>query len=506
MHAFYVMEMDISEKLDHVGESILQKLEQFDDTRELIRRMLGESSRINTVPGVKIFLDLKNVSDDEEAKMSDVLQQLFEEVIHEDNDFKSSIPAESYVRLRGAIKKTFERFLSKGWKITGVIHECIQLHIECTNFTALAALIREQTHGLIEPQLTDLNEALTECIHEEMLCLETTIYKDEFWNVIDKSISCVEDVLKEHNIDMANQSDNAQLLGDDIRKHSLSLSAEKVGSDGSGSFEGDCNNKLETFLQLLKAELKSEFHTPNLLIQANFSTNVNHESNDSSIGNKVELPEENTQTIRSDHQSPKFDKKEKEIIKTFKDEDGEYVERVFKELSLKDIEQQQMGTLVKQEEHSSKEKIEIAGQVRKDISTAISSASTATDLKEVETEKIEITSQIRKDIPTAISSASTATDLKEVETEGDLHKNTLHAILNSLNAILVYCELASLTLIESDRSFLDKLYVKMEEVRSLVGAMFWTIEDFAYYMEDSLHNLALPRLVKKEWGREGGGN
>jgi hypothetical protein len=93
------------------------------------------------------------------------------------------------------------------------------------------------------------------------------------------SVSCVEDVLKEHNIDMATQSDNAQLVGDDIRKHSLSLSAEKVGSDGSGSCEGDCNNKLETFLQLLKAELKSEFHTPNLLIQANCSSNVNHESN-----------------------------------------------------------------------------------------------------------------------------------------------------------------------------------------------------------------------------------
>jgi hypothetical protein len=42
-----------------------------------------------------------------------------------------------------------------------------------------------------------------------------------------------------------------------------------------------------------------------------------------------------------------------------------------------------MGTLVKQEEHSSGERIEIAGQVRKDISTAISSASTATDLKDV---------------------------------------------------------------------------------------------------------------------------
>ncbi|XP_060559977.1 uncharacterized protein LOC132720018 [Ruditapes philippinarum] len=319
MHAFYMMEMDIREKLDHVEERILQRLEQFDDKWEFISKVLGEKedSRINTatnnglVPGVNIFLDLKNVNDEEEENMSDVLQQLFDEVIHEDKDFKSSIPADSYVRLRGAIEKTFKRFLSKGWRITRVKHECIQLHIECTNFTALAALFREQTQGLIDQQLTELNEALTECVSEKMLLLETTIYTDELWNVIDKAISCVEGVLKEHNIDMATQSDNAQLLGDDIRKHSLSLSAEKVGSDGSGSFEGDCNYKLETFLQLLKAELKSEFHTPNLLIQANCSTNVNHESNDSSIGNKVELPEENTQTIRSDHQSPKFDKKRK---------------------------------------------------------------------------------------------------------------------------------------------------------------------------------------------------
>jgi hypothetical protein len=141
--------------------------------------------------GVNIFLDLKNVSDEEEANMSDVLQQLFEEAILKDKGFKSRIPAGSYVTLRGAIEKTFKRFLSKGWRITRVKHECIQLHIECANFTALAALFREQTQGLIDQQLTELNEALTECVSEKMLLLETTIYTDELWNVIDKASKMV---------------------------------------------------------------------------------------------------------------------------------------------------------------------------------------------------------------------------------------------------------------------------------------------------------------------------
>jgi hypothetical protein len=141
--------------------------------------------------GLDIFLDLNNVSEDEETKMSIVLEQLFEEVINGDNDFRCSLPAESYVRLRGAVKRTFQLFLSKGWRITHTKHACIQLHIRCTNFRSLAALFREQIHGHLDHQLTYLNEALIDCFNGRDLRLETTIYKDEFWNVIDKSSKTV---------------------------------------------------------------------------------------------------------------------------------------------------------------------------------------------------------------------------------------------------------------------------------------------------------------------------
>jgi phage-related protein len=137
--------------------------------------------------GVSIFLDLKNVSNDEEAHMSDVLQQLFEEVMNQDNDFKSSIPLNSYGRLRAAVNKTFQLFLSKGWRIISAVHECIQLHITCSNFKSLAALFREHINGQINTNLSDLNEALTELVSGGKPCFQTIIYRDEFWNVLDKS-------------------------------------------------------------------------------------------------------------------------------------------------------------------------------------------------------------------------------------------------------------------------------------------------------------------------------
>jgi hypothetical protein len=139
------------------------------------------------ITGVDIFLDLKNVNDDEEEKMSDVLQKLFEEVINQDNDLKSSIPPNSYDRLRKAVNKTFQLFLSKGWRIISAKHECIRLHVRCSNFKSLAALFRDHINGQICNHLTYLNEEIAECVSGGKSYFQTIIYKDEFWNVLDKS-------------------------------------------------------------------------------------------------------------------------------------------------------------------------------------------------------------------------------------------------------------------------------------------------------------------------------
>ena len=136
--------------------------------------------------GVHIFLDLPNVGEDEEEKMSVVLEQLFDEVIKEDNNFKSSIPTDSYASLRKAVKKTFQLFLSKGWRIASVKQECIKLYIKCDSFKSLAALFREHINGQINEELAYLKDSLSESFGYEIE-LETTIYKDEFWNALEKS-------------------------------------------------------------------------------------------------------------------------------------------------------------------------------------------------------------------------------------------------------------------------------------------------------------------------------
>ncbi|XP_060561895.1 uncharacterized protein LOC132721591 [Ruditapes philippinarum] len=211
--------------------------------------------------------------------MSDVLQKLFEEVINHNNDLKSSIPPNLYARLRTAVNETFHLFVSKGWRIKSAKRKCIKLHIKCSNFKSLANLFREHTNGKIHNHLTDLNEALAECVNGEKSYIETIIYKGEFWNVLDKSISFVEIYLSVLNIDVAKQNDNVQPLHKD-RRATLSLTAQNVKSENNASFERDCNNELNTCLQLLKSELQSEFHAPHLSIQVNCSSNVNRETDD----------------------------------------------------------------------------------------------------------------------------------------------------------------------------------------------------------------------------------
>ncbi|XP_060559973.1 uncharacterized protein LOC132720014 [Ruditapes philippinarum] len=543
MRKFYLMEMEVREKLDHVEEILLEKFEKLDDKCELINNKLDQrgssgidSARNNVlVPGVNIFLDLKNVSNDEEAHMSDVLQQLFEEVMNQDNDFKSSIPLNSYGRLRAAVNKTFQLFLSKGWRIISAVHECIQLHIRCSNFKSLAALFREHINGQINTNLSDLNEALTELVSGGKPCFQTTIYRDEFWNVLDKSISSVDRFLSELNID------NVQPLNEG-RRFTLSFSARNAKSERSESFYEDCNNELHTCLQLLKTELESEFSTPHLSIQASCSTNVNREKDDTFTDDEVENLNGQGDIMKpiktGDVKISKLCKEEKKISYMVKEDEEKCHNTAIMRL-LEDIDSTKETQEKEKYNNEKKKKITEHGDLHDQ--TIFSPASTSTYSKEDRTDSIskyctagkEITYRIKdgeeKEYKTAIkrpfvkdihstkgaqekekhhnekkkkiteqgdwhdqtifSPASTSTYSKEnstasVETEGALHKNALHAILFSLDAISVYLELASLTLIERDRTLLDKLYLVMLEVTFFVGDIFTGIKDTAAVMDD----------------------
>ncbi|XP_053374043.1 uncharacterized protein LOC123530935 [Mercenaria mercenaria] len=284
MHTFYSMEMDIREKLEYVkdvDERVLQKVEKFD---ELFQRFDSKLEQIDNkldhetssmlhsarnnflLPGVEIFFDLKNLSQEEEERMSAVLEQLFEEVINEEDDFKSTIPADSYNKLREAVRKTFKLFLMKGWRITSARHECVKLHIRCLTFKSLAALFREHVQGHINEELRDLNFAISEIICGKDAQLETAIYKDEFWGVVERTISVVEDFLTDHGSDTKLVLKEKLQPYDDKKKHALSLTARNVTHEGPHAFE--CENELDACLRLLTTELGTEFNAPQVSVQA----------------------------------------------------------------------------------------------------------------------------------------------------------------------------------------------------------------------------------------------
>ncbi|XP_060602946.1 uncharacterized protein LOC132756014 [Ruditapes philippinarum] len=324
----------------------------------------GNDSVRNLVPEVVMSVDLKNVSDDEEEKMSHVLQQLFEEVIDQDNDFVSSIPPNSYVTLRAAVKKTFQLFHQKGWRITRVTHGCIHLQIQCSNFKSLTALFREHTNGEMDNHLTDLNEALTEYVSGGQSCLETTIYKDEFLNVLDESISSVDRYLSELNINFEKKNDNVQPLKEG-RRHTLSFTARKIRSERSESFEGDYNNEVSSCLQFLKTELESEFSGSNLLIQPHSDTHVNRKMDDTYTDDEVEKLDGQGNTMPTMSDDVKISKscteeKEKEISFKFKDEEKKYDKAAIKR-SLEEIDPTKEAHAKRK--YQSREKKEIAKQI-----------------------------------------------------------------------------------------------------------------------------------------------
>lgn len=115
--------------------------------------------------------------------MSTVLVELFEEAINQDEDFKSKLPTESYLKLREVVNKTVQLFLSRGWQIVQTKRKCVQLDIRCNSFASLAYLFRSYINGELEVAFIDLKGAVSKITAEDV-AIEPVIYKDEFWNVM----------------------------------------------------------------------------------------------------------------------------------------------------------------------------------------------------------------------------------------------------------------------------------------------------------------------------------
>lgn len=115
--------------------------------------------------------------------MSSVLVELFEEAINKDDDFKSKLPTELYLKLREVVNKTVQLFLSRGWQIVRTKRKCVQLDIRCDSFKSLADLVRSYINGELEVAFIDLKGAVSKITAEDV-AIEPVIYKDEFWNVM----------------------------------------------------------------------------------------------------------------------------------------------------------------------------------------------------------------------------------------------------------------------------------------------------------------------------------
>ncbi|XP_045170223.2 uncharacterized protein LOC123532728 [Mercenaria mercenaria] len=291
MHAFYSMERNIREKLDQmseVEEHILAKVEKFDqllekkvstidENLEKLNRQFEGKPRLTlnsfVFQDINCHIELKNVSHEKEASMSGVLVQLFEEAVNENEDFKSKLPADSFVKLREVVNRTVQMFLSKGWQIVETKQKCVQLSIRCQSFAAFSGLCRECIEGSLEAELEELKSAISEISDGEKVELETVIYKDEFWNVIDKTLSALEIYRSENDENRVEYTEDVQKTdaAADV-PHSVLISARKESAAKLLISNNGCEAEdLHTCLKSMEKEIANEFDAPDVFVKACFT-------------------------------------------------------------------------------------------------------------------------------------------------------------------------------------------------------------------------------------------
>ncbi|XP_053373243.1 uncharacterized protein LOC128546159 isoform X2 [Mercenaria mercenaria] len=206
MHIFYSMERDIREKLDTISDAesrLLEAAERIEhklDSSVVMRADPNYSSSVR-LPAVDFYIDIKNIGAEKEARLSEILVELFEATLEGNEDLSTlltTLPPECFQQLRETVNETFKIFLSRGWEISKVKHENVLLKIQCRTISAVVALFRDFAEGRLLPVLENLGKRCSMLDSYSNVELEPVLYRDTFFDVMEETFSSIEDnMLKE---------------------------------------------------------------------------------------------------------------------------------------------------------------------------------------------------------------------------------------------------------------------------------------------------------------------
>ncbi|XP_053389018.1 uncharacterized protein LOC128552044 [Mercenaria mercenaria] len=203
MHKFYSMKRDIREKLDTISDAdsrLLQAAKRIEQKLDSSIAMRADHSSVK-LPAVYFYIDIKNIGTEKEARLSELLVGLFEARLKGNEELSTlltAMPPECFQQLRETVNETFKSFLSRGWEISEIKHECVLLKIQCRTISAVVALFRDCAEGRLLPVLENLEKRCSMLDGYSFVELEPVIYRDTFFDVMEETFSSIEDnILKE---------------------------------------------------------------------------------------------------------------------------------------------------------------------------------------------------------------------------------------------------------------------------------------------------------------------
>lgn len=130
---------------------------------------------------------VKNCNTDKERRLSELLVKLIEENIHKSTDLLNELQNESFSKLREAVADAVRTFLASGRQIMSTEKKCVLLRIRCLSLKDLVSLFRDCVSGRLNQQLKPIETAVKQIPEFEDVILESVIYEEQFWNVMEKT-------------------------------------------------------------------------------------------------------------------------------------------------------------------------------------------------------------------------------------------------------------------------------------------------------------------------------
>ncbi|XP_053391001.1 uncharacterized protein LOC128553840, partial [Mercenaria mercenaria] len=129
--------------------------------------------------------------------VSKLLVSMFKEATGQTVSSTSELSGESRNIMMEAVLDTVGKFASKDRPIVDAELKCVILRIRCSSITCLLSLLYDCIKGDLNNEFRPLEAAVRQVTGCEEVSVEAVIYEDQFWAIINKTVTVLEDIISQ---------------------------------------------------------------------------------------------------------------------------------------------------------------------------------------------------------------------------------------------------------------------------------------------------------------------